>query len=62
MEQDIQARVEQWRTHVTDKALADELQQLIASNDETKLYDAFYRDLEFGTAGLRVQRRVLHNT
>lgn len=53
MEQDIQARVEQWRTHVTDKALADELQQLIASNDETKLYDAFYRDLEFGTAGLR---------
>lgn len=49
---------------VTDKAMswikgnydADtkrEVQQMLDSDDKTKLIDAFYKDLEFGTGGLR---------
>ncbi len=49
---------------VTDKAMSwikgnydsktkEEVQQLLNSDDKTKLIDAFYKDLEFGTGGLR---------
>lgn len=53
MEADVQARVDMWREHVTEPDLKEELEALIASGDEEKLNDAFYRNLEFGTAGLR---------
>lgn len=50
--------------YVTDKALSwikgnydaetkDEVQRLLDNEDHTKLIDAFYKDLEFGTGGLR---------
>ncbi len=42
-----------WKENVTEPDLETELEQLIASGDEEKLNDAFYRDLSFGTAGLR---------
>lgn len=49
---------------VTDKAMSwikgnydadtkEEVQQMLDSHDKTKLIDAFYKDLEFGTGGLR---------
>lgn len=49
---------------VTDKAISwikgnydaetkEEIQQMLDSDDKTKLIDAFYKDLEFGTGGLR---------
>ncbi|SDZ89305.1 phosphoglucomutase [Porphyromonadaceae bacterium KH3R12] len=49
---------------VTDKAMSwikgnydaetkEEVQQMLDSDDKTKLIDAFYKDLEFGTGGLR---------
>ena len=49
---------------VTDKAMSwikgnydaetkREVQQMLDSDDKTKLIDAFYKDLEFGTGGLR---------
>ncbi|MDY9918996.1 phosphoglucomutase [Porphyromonadaceae bacterium NLAE-zl-C104] len=49
---------------VTDKAISwikgnydaetkEEVQQMLDSDDKTKLIDAFYKDLEFGTGGLR---------
>ncbi len=40
-----------WKKRVTEKELADEL--TLISGDESKISDAFYRDLEFGTGGLR---------
>ncbi len=40
-----------WREKVTDETLADELDSI--ANNEEKISDAFYRDLEFGTGGLR---------
>ena len=40
-----------WKQHVTEEELLAELSSL--ENDEKKAFDAFYRDLEFGTGGLR---------
>lgn len=53
MDDATKAKVALWQEKVTDPELKAELNELIASGDEEKLNDAFYRDLEFGTAGLR---------
>lgn len=53
MDKDVQAVVDLWHEKVTIPDLKEELDALIAANDEEKLFDAFYRSLEFGTAGLR---------
>ena len=47
---DYKANVEKWRENVKDAALKAELATL---KDETELKDRFYKDLEFGTGGLR---------
>ena len=51
MDKDTQAKVQLWREKVSEPDLKAELEGL-ASDDEA-LNDAFYRDLAFGTAGLR---------
>ncbi|MBO7674201.1 MAG: phospho-sugar mutase [Atopobiaceae bacterium] len=53
MDAEIQAKIDEWQEKVTIPDLKEELDALIAANDEDKLFDAFYRSLEFGTAGLR---------
>ena len=53
MDKTIEERVELWRANVTDPDLKEELEALVAAQDEDGLVDAFYRDLAFGTAGLR---------
>ena len=40
-----------WKANVKDEELSNELAAL--EKDEKKAFDAFYRDLEFGTGGLR---------
>ena len=40
-----------WKEKVAEKELSEEL--LALEKDEKKAFDAFYRDLEFGTGGLR---------
>lgn len=52
MDQNIEATVKLWQENVKEADLAAELGQLV-SEDGDKLYDAFYRGLSFGTAGLR---------
>ncbi len=52
MDKETQAKVELWKANVTEPDLKAELDELLAG-DEEQLNDAFYRDLEFGTAGLR---------
>ncbi len=37
----------------SDKGFADEVQKLVDENNEKELTERFYRELEFGTAGLR---------
>lgn len=49
---DANALYERWMSkELEDPDLTNELQQIKGNNDE--IYDRFYRDLEFGTAGLR---------
>lgn len=52
MDQNIEATVKLWQENVKEADLAAELGQLV-SEDGDALYDAFYRGLSFGTAGLR---------
>ena len=53
MDTKIAERVELWRENVTEPDLKQELEDLVADGNEEALNDAFYRDLSFGTAGLR---------
>ena len=53
MDKNVQATIDLWAEKCTIADLKEELDALIAAGDEEKLFDAFYRSLEFGTAGLR---------
>ncbi|UTC78361.1 phospho-sugar mutase [Treponema sp. OMZ 799] len=46
-------RAKKYVSEEKEVKFADEVKSLIEKNDEKELYDRFYRDLEFGTAGLR---------
>lgn len=49
----IRAKAESWTTSQYDEATRQEVQALLDNPDTTQLVDAFYKDLEFGTGGLR---------
>lgn len=53
MDKSVQATIDLWAEKVTIPDLKEELDALIAAGDEDALFDAFYRSLAFGTAGLR---------
>lgn len=50
---DVNDLLETWLANATDPELAAELARIKESGDATAISDAFYQDLEFGTAGLR---------
>ena len=52
MEQTIQNQIDQWLNGNYDEATKNEIRRLMRENPE-ELRDAFYKDLEFGTGGLR---------
>ncbi len=47
------ARANSWMTSDYDEETRKEVQRLLDQEDKTDLIEAFYRDLEFGTGGLR---------
>ncbi len=49
----VKARAAEWLTDVYDEATQAEVKRMLANDDTTELIDSFYRDLEFGTGGLR---------
>ncbi|MEY3420019.1 MAG: hypothetical protein RIR48_299 [Bacteroidota bacterium] len=53
LDSNIQARINSWLSGNYDDSVKSEIKQLIAESNTTELTDAFYRDLEFGTGGLR---------
>ena len=53
MDASIETTVKTWQDNVKEPDLAAELEELVKEGNEDKLYDAFYRSLAFGTAGLR---------
>lgn len=46
-------RIQRWLSAEYDKDTIAQVQELVDSNAETELIDAFYKELEFGTGGLR---------
>src|SRR6187200_3414311 len=52
MEQITQQRINKWLTPAYDQATRDKIQELQKNHPE-ELEDAFYKNLEFGTGGLR---------
>ena len=53
MEENIKTTIDSWLNSNIDEADKTALKKLVASGDETELVDSFYKDLEFGTGGLR---------
>jgi phosphoglucomutase len=54
MDQAVKTKAEQWlNSSVVDSESQSEIQRLLKQDNETDLVDAFYKDLEFGTGGLR---------
>ena len=50
---EIKAKAQSWITGNYDDSTKEEVKALLAKEDTTDLVDAFYKNLEFGTGGLR---------
>ena len=53
LDKDTQARIDQWMSAEYDSETVAKVKQLVDNKEETELLDSFYKDLEFGTGGLR---------
>ncbi|WP_295161527.1 phospho-sugar mutase [uncultured Brachyspira sp.] len=53
MEQEVKARIDSWLNGSYDEETKKEIKALLDAGNEKELTDAFYKDLEFGTGGLR---------
>ncbi len=54
MDASIMRKAREWAANeYFDDAFRNEIQRLIDENDESELIDRFYKDMEFGTGGLR---------
>lgn len=47
------AKANHWLNSTIDQATKDQVKKLLANPDNKELIDSFYKDLEFGTGGLR---------
>lgn len=52
-DKDTQARIDSWLSSEYDKDTVSQVQKLVDNKEETELLDSFYKELEFGTGGLR---------
>lgn len=53
MDKKVEERIDSWLNGTYDEETKKEIKALIDSKNEKELTDAFYKDLEFGTGGLR---------
>ena len=51
--QTIVNKAQQWLASNISQEEKDEINQMLNNTDDTALEEAFYKDLEFGTGGLR---------
>lgn len=49
----VTAKAEKWLTPAYDTQSRDEVRKMLENPDKTELIESFYKDLEFGTGGLR---------
>ena len=52
-DKEIQNRIDNWLTSEYDETTRALVQTLVDNNENTELLDSFYKELEFGTGGLR---------
>ena len=48
-----EAKAKQWLSPSFDEETRSEIQKMLDNTDKTDLIESFYKDLEFGTGGLR---------
>ncbi|MGN0002757.1 MAG: phospho-sugar mutase [Sphingobacterium composti] len=53
LDQETKGRIDQWLSAEYDAETVAKVQQMIDKKEETELLDSFYKELEFGTGGLR---------
>ena len=51
--ENVKAKAQQWLDGAYDAATKEEVRKMMNNPDTTELIDSFYKDLEFGTGGLR---------
>lgn len=51
--QNVIAKAQTWLSDGYDQETKDEVRRMLEADDKTELIDSFYKDLEFGTGGLR---------
>ena len=51
--QEVTAKAQKWLTPAYDAETQAEVRRMLDNPDKTELIEAFYKDLEFGTGGLR---------
>ena len=49
----VEAKAQEWLSPVYDEETRSEVRRMLENTDKTELIDSFYKDLEFGTGGLR---------
>lgn len=50
---EVEKKAESWLSDVYDEQTRNEVKRMLQQEDKNELIDSFYRDLEFGTGGLR---------
>ena len=50
---EVRAKAQEWLSDTYDEQTRKDVQKLLDNEDPTELIDSFYRNLEFGTGGLR---------
>ena len=53
LQEQVIAKAKKWLSDSYDEATKAEVKRMLDSEDKSELIDSFYRDLEFGTGGLR---------
>jgi phosphoglucomutase len=51
--QEVTAKAKKWLTPAYDAETQAEVKRMLDNEDKSELIDSFYKDLEFGTGGLR---------
>ncbi len=53
MDLEVRAKAQEWLNSNINQESKNEIQQMLDAEDQSELIDSFYKDLEFGTGGLR---------
>ena len=53
MDLEVRTKAEEWLHSNIDQESKDQIQAMLDAEDQSELVDSFYKDLEFGTGGLR---------